>query len=237
MFKTLTCCIIRTVTEVCNTAWNHGAGGPQNLENSEAKSLNQCGKSMRPSNFWGMRGCYGWGAFFLFFDFFGANFSPFSCELVVHMRPGRQQGSKIWMLSKSLIPRFFSKQFWSKSIFWFRKVTTKQNRIEFDFCVPTNRGTKVSKIWNGSNSQVSKFPQQKDDGMAEVEVWQFFFFIRVDQLVWTRGPTQLGCGRSKHLRGAPGATRRLGRGQTLYVRTIPKTAWGGKMAGVEGFFV
>ena len=175
MFKTLTCCIIRTVTEVCNTAWNHGAGGPQNLENSEAKSLNQCGKSMRPSNFWGMRGCYGWGAFFLFFDFFGANFSPFSCELVVHMRPGRQQGSKIWMLSKSLIPRFFSKQFWSKSIFWFRKVTTKQNLIEFDFCVPTNRGTKVSKIWNGSNSQVSKFPQQKDDGMAEVEVWQFFF--------------------------------------------------------------
>lgn len=57
-------------------------------------------------------------------------------------------------------------------------------------------------------------------------VWfGIFFSIRVDQLVWTRGPTQLGCGRSKHLGGAPGATRRLG-GQTLYVRTIQK--WRGQ---------
>ena len=50
---------MRAVAEVCNTAWNHGVGSPQNHpEISEEKSLNQWGKDecgMRPSNF---GGCY-----------------------------------------------------------------------------------------------------------------------------------------------------------------------------------
>lgn len=89
------------------------------------------------------------------------------------MRPGRQQGSKIWMLSKSLIPRFFRKQFWSKSIFWFRKVTTKQNLREFDFCVPTNRAWSQQDLKWFQFSIVKISTAKGSTGMAEV--WQFFF--------------------------------------------------------------